>query len=246
MLVPATMKGKEPREFVIGADGCRAGWVAVRINLCDNGIEVFVAENFQKLLDLNARMFIVDMPVGLAESGTRACEAMARARLKPLRHSSVFSSPRRPMLSFGSYEDANDWGKAQQEKGGGLSKQAWMITPKIREIDDAISPADQRRFGEGHPEVAFSRLNGGAPCRFAKRTKEGQAERERLLKAVGLSAPRNHYERLKKEYGARIGADDVFDACVLALTAKARLAGEALHLTDGARDARGLLMEIWG
>lgn len=246
MLVPATMKGKEPREFVIGADGCRAGWVAARINLCDNGIEVFVSEKFQSLLDLNARMLIVDMPVGLADCGPRACEAMARARLKPLRHSSVFSSPRRLMLSFGSYEDANAWGKAQQEKGGGLSRQAWMITPKIREIDDAISPADQRRLGEGHPEIAFLRLNGGAPCRSAKRTKEGQAERERLLKAAGLSAPRKLYEGLKKDYGARVGVDDVFDACVLALTAKARLAGEALHLTDGARDARGLLMEIWG
>jgi predicted RNase H-like nuclease len=240
------MKGKDLNGFVIGADGAKAGWVAARLNLQGGGLEVFISDTFRRLLDLNARMMIVDMPIGLAESGKRACEAMARERLKPLRHPSVFSSPRRPMLSFDSYEEANGWGKAQAEKGGGLSKQAWMITPKIREIDNAIRPADQHRIGEGHPEVAFSRLNSGAPCQFPKRTKEGQAERERLLKAARLEEPREHYERLKKTFGSQVSLDDVYDACVLAITAKARLAGEALHLTDGARDSRGLLMEIWG
>jgi predicted RNase H-like nuclease len=66
------------------------------------------------------------------------------------------------------------------------------------------------------------------------------------LKAARLEEPREHYERLKKTFGSQVSLDDVYDACVLAITAKARLAGEALHLTDGARDSRGLLMEIWG
>ena len=48
------------------------------------------------------------------------------------------------MLDFETYGDANAWGKAQgPDGGGGLSKQAWVITPKIREIDAIIAPADQ-------------------------------------------------------------------------------------------------------
>ncbi|WDI31422.1 DUF429 domain-containing protein [Hyphococcus flavus] len=231
--------------FVIGVDGCRAGWVAARVNLSTENMDVFVAAKFDELLNLNARMLIVDMPIGLADNGKRACEALARQRLKPLRHSSVFSSPRRPMLAFDTYEQANSWGKAQTPSSG-LSKQAWMILPKIREIDDAINADDQQRIGEGHPEVALWRLNDGAPCRYPKRTREGQLERAGLLTASGAETPEYHYQALKEQYGAKVGVDDVFDACALALTARARLDGEAVHLSDGAKDARGLIMEIWG
>ncbi len=231
--------------FVLGVDGCRAGWACVRVNLCDNHTRGFIVERFDAL-PADARMVIVDMPVGLAQSGKRGCEAMARQKLKPLRHSSVFSSPRRPMLDLATYAEANAWGKAQG-KGGGLSKQAWMITPKIREIDAAITPADQARIGEGHPEVAFARLNNGQPCAHPKRKPEGQAERLALLIQAGIANAEEIYQTLRAQAGAKaIARDDVYDACVLALTAKARLEGAAWRLNDGACDARGLIMEIWG
>jgi predicted RNase H-like nuclease len=194
---------------------------------------------------MDAAMTIVDMPIGLADADRRHCEFLARRKLTPGRTSSVFSSPRRPMLGFASYAEANAWGKAQQQNGG-LSKQAWMIAPKIREIDDVITPADQARLGEGHPEVAFARLKGG-PCAFAKRKPEGQRERLQLLKRAGVTNAEDIYLALRAEHGGQaVGRDDVYDACVLALTAKARLENRALRLSDDARDARGLLMEIWG
>lgn len=151
------------------------------------------------------------------------------------------------MLGFAAYEEANQWGKQQgPDGGGGLSKQAWMITPKIREIDAVISPDDQDRLGEGHPEVAFTRLNDGEPCRFAKRTTEGKRERRALLSRNGLTSAHDLFRRLKQMHGSGVAEDDIYDACALALTARARLEGKAIRLSDDERDARGLVMEIWG
>lgn len=240
-----TKAGKDRGACVAGVDGCCAGWACVQINLCDGAASGFILERFDEVLKLNAAMTIVDMPIGLAEAGQRHCETMARRKLTPGRTSSVFTSPRRPMLNFATYAEANAWGKAQQQRGG-LSKQAWMIAPKIREIDDAIAPTDQARLGEGHPEVAFARLNGG-PCTHAKRKPEGQRERLVLLQRAGISNADDIYQALRAEQGAKaIARDDVYDACVMALTAKARIDGIAWRLSDDARDARGLVMEIWG
>ena len=196
-------------------------------------------------------MTMADMPIGLADEAARACERDARALLSPLRHASVFSPPRRGMLAFDDYAAANAWGKAQAkrltgaEKGGGLSRQAWMIAPKIREVDAFMTPARQARLAEAHPEVAFWRLNGGKPCAHAKRAADGRAERRALLAANGLD-PDPHFADLRKAAGGGAGLDDWYDACALALTAKARLEDAAVRLSDDARDARRLVMEIWG
>ena len=245
--MPTTGTGNLNQQYVIGVDGCRAGWVYVGLNLSTSHAITGVAPSFQSIMDIAAMtsMIVVDMPIGLADAGRRQCEAEARSLLKPLRHSSVFSSPRRPMLEFDRYETANAWGKAQCE-GGGLSKQAWMITPKIREVDASISPTDQKRICEGHPEVAFFRLNGGQPCVFPKRIKKGQAERRALLLRHGVNELDRLYDEVRADAGAKVGLDDLYDASALALTAKARLNNQAVHLTGNARDARGLIMEIWG
>ncbi|WP_165793680.1 DUF429 domain-containing protein [Hyphococcus luteus] len=244
-----TRKRAGASEFVLGVDGCRAGWIVARLNLSGMSANGFIAMSFAEILNgagAQAAMIMVDMPIGLADSGRRACEGLARRRLKPGRTSSVFTPPRRPMLNFDAYEEANAWGKRQEAKGG-LSKQAWMIAPKIREVDAAITPADQARLGEAHPEVAFARLNDGRPCAHAKRRQEGEEERLALLTRAGFSDAEDIYQALRKEHGAKaVKRDDVYDACALALTAKARLEGKAVHLSDGARDARGLVMEIWG
>lgn len=247
--MPTTIRRTRHSNFVIGVDGCRGGWVFVRLCLDDEALVAGFEPKFSNILNgnaANARMTMIDMPMGLVERGRRNCEVEARKLLKPLRHSSVFSSPRRPMLYFETYGDANEWGKVQEPDGGGLSRQAWMITPKIREIDQAVAPADQQYLCEGHPEIAFLRLNGGVPCEHSKHTAEGEAERRTLLVENGIDQPEDLYKRLRAEAGARGARDDVYDACALALTAKARLDGAAIHLTDGARDACGLVMEIWG
>jgi len=238
--MPATSRGKHQNEYVLGVDGCRAGWVAVHQPLGDALPSVSIWSTFVGLRNAHqqAAMIIVDMPIGFPNQGRRACEAMARALLKPKRHASIFPTPARPMLSFETYDQANRWGKAQGP-GGGLPKQTWMIIPKIRELDMLLTPDDQHHIGEGHPEVAFCRLNKNVPCDHSKKT--AILQQNGFIHAEKLSA------RAKEAVGANgVSQDDVYDACSLALTAQDRLHGLAHHLTDGSRDDRGLLMEIWG
>ncbi|MEO0399875.1 MAG: DUF429 domain-containing protein [Pseudomonadota bacterium] len=238
-----------PPEWAIGVDGCRAGWALLQRSLRDDALEAHIFDTAAALVAYLRRqncVAMIDMPVGLADSGRRACETAARKSLGP-RRSSVFAAPRRPMLDFDDYHAANAWGKAQgPDAGGGLSKQAWNITPKIRALDAALSPDDQAWLGEGHPELGFMRLTG-APCRHPKRTDAGARERRRALREAGLD-PREAIAAFRKHTPTKsaLADDDILDAAVLSLSAQARISNNALRFSDEKRDRRGLVMEIWG
>lgn len=226
---------------VIGVDGCRAGWLAVVLNRDRLGPRLEIAPVWSALPVESATMVAVDMPVGLADSGPRACDIAARRCLPPGRKSSVFPPPRRYMLDCRDWAEANALGRARE--GRGLSHQAWNITAKIRELDRALSPADQARVRETHPELIFHRLNGWRPVP-GKKTKAGRAARLGLLAAAGLDGIETLLDRLPR--GAA-GPDDLLDAGACALTARDMLAGAAHRVpeSDPQVDSRGLRMEIW-
>ena len=180
----------------------------------------------------------VDMPIGLPDTGARVCDAKARALLGAAR-SRVFPHLRRSLLGFlDDYPAANAWAKRD---GKGLSKQAFFILPKIAEIDANIASKDQQRIKEAHPELAFARLNGGKPL-VSKATAEGLRARERLLRAAGFTGLDGLWRGVAGK-GAK--PDDLYDACVLTLTALRIARGKAVCLDSFARDSRGLKMEIW-
>ncbi|MEM6414740.1 MAG: DUF429 domain-containing protein [Pseudomonadota bacterium] len=247
--------GKTPS--FVGVDGCPSGWASVKFsdapqkgdatNTAAFETQVFeTAEALMQYLRASACIALIDMPIGLLEEGKRACEKAARAALGP-RRSSIFPAPRRPMLDFVSYEEANQWGKMQgANAGGGLSKQAWNILPKIKDLDAVITPTDQQWLGEGHPELAFTRIIGN-PCRYPKRSLEGANEREDALRKNGID-PLKVIASFRKIIATKtlLADDDILDACVLALSASARFDGTAIHLTDGTVDRCGLALEIWG
>ncbi|MDZ7628704.1 MAG: DUF429 domain-containing protein [Parvularculaceae bacterium] len=239
--MPATSRGIS----VAGVDGCPRGWIAAILTPAMGETTVAIADSFASLLHgplSRAALIVVDMPIGLPETPGRACEREARRAIGP-RRSSVFAAPLRGMLAFDAYEKANAFGKA---RGAGLSKQAWNITPKIREIDALMTPALQARIAEGHPEFAFTRIGPG-PCAYPKRTEAGHAERVARLNANGVDG-RGLLRATRLQHPAKrtFADDDLLDACVMALAAQARLVGEGWRAGDGARDARGLLMEICG
>jgi len=222
--------------IVAGVDGCRVGWVMVTRDLTGGALTVGVAPCWAALPHL-ARIVAVDMPIGLSEDGPRGCDSLAR-RLLPGRASSVFPPPARPMLAMADYGQANAWGKA---RGRGLSKQAWNIVPRIRDLDDTLSPPDQDRVHEAHPELAFARLNGGAPPP-PKRSAEGLDRRRVLLRRAGIRG----LARLLDNRPRGVAVDDLLDAAVLTLTAERILAGQGIRLIGTPeRDSRGLRMEIW-
>lgn len=239
--MPATGEGIT----VAGVDGCPFGWIAAVRTPATGEMSVAIADSFSALLGgplASAALIVVDMPIGLPDLPGRACEREARHAIGP-RRSSVFSSPLRGMLAFETYEDANTYGKAH---GAGLSKQAWAITRKIREIDALLTADLQARVVEGHPELAFTRL-GGAPCGHPKRKIDGQLERLERLAANDIDARALlRSARVRHPFKRTFADDDLIDACALSLTAEGLQMNKAWRMGDGARDARGLLMEICG
>ena len=234
---------KAPRRCVLGLDGCKRGWVGVRLDL-DQAVPPaarFYRTFGEALTDSDCPAVIaVDMPIGfldVAERGGRLCERLARQRLGP-RRSSVFSAPTRAAL------EAN--------RGGGeigLSRQCFHLIPKLAEIDALMTPNLQQRVRESHPELAFTVLNAGRPMSFKKKARLGRLERIRVLErageAYGLDRgfldPRAHVGLR----GGGVARDDLVDAAVVALAAVRIVHGEALALPpDAPRDSKRLKMEI--
>ena len=224
---------------IAGVDGCRSGWLMVEARFDLSVAELRLAPNWHDLKS-TARIVAVDMPIGLSRDGVRQCEVEARTLIAP-HGSRVFRTLPRESLKFAQekWKEANQWSKSQGF--GGISKQIWNIRPKIKEIDRAIVPADQRRVLEAHPELAFARLNGGTAL-DSKHSAAGLAVRKRLLLRAGFT---NLDEWLQRLRGNGAKADDLYDACVLVLTARNHLRGEGKFVPRvEQRDSRGLRMAI--
>ena len=227
----------------IGVDGCRDGWIAVAFET-EDGPGTAAARFFSGFGEIVAAypeaVIVVDMPVGFAEGREgRGCDEEARRILGP-RRNSVFTPPCRAALFAVDYPAANALNRGRTGKG--LSKQAWMIAPKMREIDAVITPAMQDRVLEGHPELGWT-VATGAPMTAHKAGFHGHYERLRVLHGLGFD-PGAAARTLPAGIDAR--PDDLLDACILAHVAQKRLTGVARVFPDSPRvDARGLRMEMW-
>ena len=224
---------------VAGLDGCRGGWLMVRLDTADRRVSVVLASSWPVLDFSGLALAAVDMPIGLADHGPRACDLAARALLPTGRKASVFAPPRRYMLACGSWRRAQAEGRRRE--GVGLSKQSWNLIAKIAEIDRHIQPRDQVRLREAHPELIFHNLNDWQALP-PKKTPEGARTRQALLARHGLALAPDALPCPRR----LAGRDDLFDAAACALAAERALAGRARRLPpDPARDRRGLVMEIW-
>lgn len=193
--------------IAVGIDGTRSGWVAVALR--DGGFEAASTSTLAALVEghPDAASIGVDIPIGLAQTGWRACDLAAR-KLLGARWPSVFLTPVAAALDVA-------------ERPPSVSAQAWNLIAKIRE---AAAVADAR-LREVHPEVAFAAMAGG-PLRHPKKTWDGQGERLELLHANGIDLP-----RLLK-LGTGVAPDDVIDAAAAAWTAARIAAGTAQSVGD--------------
>ncbi|MCG3115000.1 MAG: DUF429 domain-containing protein [Candidatus Manganitrophus sp. SA1] len=196
-----------------------------------------VWDSFKDILNLtpSPRQIAIDIPIGLLNErqvGGRECDRQARRALGRPRASSVFSPPVHKILPAQEYF---------QTRGFGISRQAFGIFPKIREVDEQMTPELQKRVYEVHPELSFWRLAGRA-MQYNKKTPEGREERLQVLsktfpgvreKILGGKAPGFHY-------------DDMIDAHVAAWTGMRIENGAAEPISKGSfLDSKGLRMEIW-
>jgi predicted RNase H-like nuclease len=221
-----------------GIDGCRGGWAALFCGAGFSNIELHVVKNWTDL-DLRNTIAAVDMPIGLSEDGDRLCDAAARKYLGS-KSSSIFKMPARGALKFKSYADANAWSK---KKGfGGISKQAWNLMPKVRELDICVRRDAKNYIYETHPELAFARLANGQALP-GKKTGAGFKARLKLLEQAGVKK----VERFMEQFPARIlGPDDILDAAVLLTTADRIAQGVATFFPAKPKaDRVGRKMTIW-
>jgi predicted RNase H-like nuclease len=185
----------------------------------------------------------VDIPIGLTERGSRACDLAARRFLGARRGASVFPAPLRGVLGATTHAEANVLQRAIEGKG--LSIQAFGILPKVAEVDACLRShiSLTERVFEVHPEVAFAALNGNVGLKASKKTAQGQTVRLELLRPhFGDTPERFLVQRPRKS----VAADDVLDAFAVLWSARRLQAGEGKSFPSPPdRDDCGLPMGIF-
>jgi predicted RNase H-like nuclease len=136
-----------------GVDGCPAGWIVALSPQHGGPHRLHICPTFREVLALvgDSGIVVADIPIGLLysrQAGGRQVDRDARKMLGP-RRSSVFSPPTRPALR------CRQWATARK---CGLNRQSFAIMPKIREVDQLMTPALQRRVIESHPRSSVSTL----------------------------------------------------------------------------------------
>lgn len=229
-----------------GVDGCHEGWFLVSLDAECHNFDCKVFPNITSLWEesQNCERILVDIPIGLSNSKPRQCDVLARKTLKSPRGSSVFPAPARDAVYAKSYEEANDINF--KLLGKKISRQAWNIAPKIRQVDELLgvvknSPAKIR---ESHPEICFWALAGGKAMPFSKSSPEGIEERLQLLQKYCPSADEIFATAKQKYLRKAVATDDILDALVLAITAASPTDSIRTIPEIQERDDRKIPMEI--
>jgi predicted RNase H-like nuclease len=236
-----------------GVDGCRAGWIALVLRSGETRPQVRIYARFADLIaDTGPTATIaVDMPIGLPDRITgpgRGPEQAIRPYLGA-RQSSVFSIPARAAVEAETYREACELALMFSDPPKKVSKQAFHLFGKIREIDRLLQDDSGLcdRLIESHPEFAFCRLNNMVPMAKPKKIRgavnpEGVAERVDLLSSHGI-------DRDMFAGGPPRGAamDDLVDASVNLVMAGRHAAGLTRPFPSGpVRDRHGILIAIHG
>lgn len=225
---------------VVGADVCPAGWVGVVLR--NGGVRAVVHAEIAGLAAMAAEdgpldAMAVDIPIGLADSGPRQADVLARKAAGP-RWASVFMTPVRDALLANTYAEAL---KISRElTGRGISSQAYRLRAKILQVDRWRTEMLAYPVVEAHPELSFAAM-AGAPLPDSKATWAGAVARCQLLMAerIGLDSDLGLS-------GLRVGIDDLLDAAAVAWTARRVADGRARRLPpEPERFSDGLDCAVW-
>jgi predicted RNase H-like nuclease len=231
-------------QFVGGVDGCKRGWLTCLLSEA-GGWSFFIFGSASAVLRYGrgADLILVDVPIGIHQSGFRECDVLAKKELGK-DHSRVYMVPPRPVLSLSRYDERSDLCKSMTGKG--MSVQTNVILPLVSWWDRAVAEnnAGSPRTRECHPEVCFKYLNDGKVLQ-TKHSHEGLRQRREVLSRFILDfdavlakadedLPRGAYLQ-----------DDLLDAMVCAVTAAGVWDGSLRTLPEfPERDERGLAMEM--
>ncbi|MBO0833604.1 MAG: DUF429 domain-containing protein [Actinobacteria bacterium] len=225
---------------VLGADVCPAGWVGIVLR--GSHVRAIVHAEIGDLVALGAAdgtldAVAIDIPIGLADSGPRQADVLARKAAGP-RWASVFITPVREALLAETYAEAL---KISRElTGRGISSQAYRLRAKILQVDNWRVEPLTCPLVEAHPELSFAAM-AGAPLPDSKSTWAGAVRRRHLLASEGIGLDTD-----LGLSGLRVGFDDVLDAAAVAWTARRVADGTARRLpAEAERFSDGVDCAIW-
>lgn len=211
----------------LGIDWAGNGWVAASHDAGRVDVEFYPTVLTLWRAHSDAAPILIDVPVGLRETGKRGADQAAAAMLGGRRAGSVFFTPTRPAVHAPNIETAK---QRQEPASFGVQNQAWAIVPRIREVDGFLQEyaenVGETQFLEAHPELCFAGLDDGTPIEAAKTTDAGREARLDVLEAVDEAFVAAYHEAVETltepTYAPMIGAsktDDILDALALAATA---------------------------
>ena len=215
---------------IIGIDGYPRGWVAARIDDDVLTWSTGAVDAIADLLDPKA-VTAIDMPIGLADTGWRACDIAAKTQLGHAA-SRVFMTPPRSVLQLGFGAPNQVVQDLSRElTGQGTSRQAMALAERILALDAAV---ESRQSGRGtvlevHPELSFAQMAGRVLA--SKKSARGVAER---LDALTTWRPRVLHEIAHAP--ADVPVDDALDALACAWSAQRWLTGAAETLPIGSTE----------
>lgn len=224
---------------MLGVDACSKGWVGVAYDgsrcVAYFGVtigQLVAAAEADGAVDVVG----IDIPIGLPDSTSRQADELARGQLGP-RRSSLFMTPVRRAVLAVDHTSASQINR--QLTGSGISVQAFMLKPKLLEVEAWVSESS-RTVIEVHPELSFTAM-AGAPLLSRKCTWAGAVERHRLLAAEGLAI-----DGELGDAGRSAGVDDVLDAGAAVWTSWRYHRGAARSLpATPERFSDGIACAIW-
>lgn len=230
----------------VGIDGCPGGWFCVALGATGSWSISVIGTDAVESVATSARAVFIDIPIGLPGNGVaeRLCDREARRKLGPYRSSSVFPVPARESLRARDFSHALEINR--RSTGRGISKQSWLITPKISAVDKLMR-ADNKMRGvlrESHPEVCFWALNGAKAMQHNKKTPDGRTERMALLRRYFAATDTVFDQAMTRYRRKQVARDDVVDALVLAVSARLGAQRYRTLPADPPHDAAGLAMEM--
>ncbi len=209
------------QKLFAGVDGAQGGWLICSVNE-DSFLQFDIYSSLLKLYHdfRHYHRIFIDMPIGIPAGSKypRKCDRLAKKLLKH-RHSTIFYPPCREALYQADY--LSGLNIHREHVGKGFSKQAWNITPKIKEIDQVFreNPESRAVFFESHPELCFFGLNHNFPLNHSKHTLQGISTRKHLLRVNSPKWQMDWDVILSTYTKNQVKQDDLLDAWVLCLAA---------------------------
>jgi predicted RNase H-like nuclease len=154
----------------------------------------------------------------------------------------VLNGPPLPIVE--KHQEACRRSRSSGPEAKGISRQAFNILSKIREVDDLLNARPELRLvmREIHPELCFYELAGGKPMTNGKTSRLGKEERRA---ALGRAFPDlDVIEKAGRTQGLHV--EDILDAAAACWSAERLAVGLGRSLPeDVPYDTTGLPMAIW-